>query len=79
MNVDLNDPLQVLLAELRQHADIVTRYRAVLPHTTVKGVSVTDALQLVAKYGGRGDRQEVWVFPTEHELLGPWTPIQEET
>jgi hypothetical protein len=72
------DPLLQAFADLHEHADVVARYRAVLPHTTVKGISVTDALHLVAKYGGRVDRSEVWLFATDHELLGPWTPIQED-
>jgi hypothetical protein len=76
MDVDLNDPVQVLLGELRYHADVYDRYRAVLPHGTVKGLSLTAALAAVAKYGGRVEHSEVWLLPNGVGVLGPWEPIR---
>ncbi|MER7280358.1 hypothetical protein ABT369_38575 [Dactylosporangium sp. NPDC000244] len=72
------DPLMQALADLHEHADVFTRYRAVLPHGTVKGVSLTDALNAVAEHGGRAERSEAWLLPSGHELLCPWEPIREE-
>jgi hypothetical protein len=73
------DELLQALADVHGHADVFQRYRAVLPHGTVKGVALTDALQAVATHGGRVDGSEVWLLPSGHEVLGPWNPIQEET
>lgn len=66
-----------LLAELRRHAQVFPRYRASLPHGSVKGISLTDALAAVAEHGGSVERSEVWLLPTGHEVLGPWLPYLE--
>lgn len=76
MDVDLNDPFQVLLGELRYHADVYPRHRAVLPgRSTVKGLSEADAHDLARRHGGHVERSEVWVLPGDWELLGPWQAI----
>lgn len=75
MNVDLNDPFQALLGELRSHADVRPRWRATLPdHGTVKGVSEADARDLAARHGGVAELSEVWVLPGGWEMLAPWRP-----
>ncbi|GAA2608454.1 hypothetical protein GCM10010399_44110 [Dactylosporangium fulvum] len=73
MNIDLNDPFQVLLGELRYHAQVVPRHRAVLPgRSPVKGLSEDAARDLARSFGGHVERSEVWVLPDDWELLGPW-------
>lgn len=79
MPADLNDPLQALLGELRYHAQVFDRYRAVLPDSTVKGISLTAALAAVARHGGVVEKSEIWALPNGGEYLGPWKPIQEAT
>ncbi len=78
MAADLTDvPLEVLLAELRCRALVFDRYRAAMGHGTVKGIAVTQALAAVETHGGHVDRSEIWLLPSEHEVLGPWVPIRE--
>jgi hypothetical protein len=79
MDIDLNDPLQALLGELRYHAQVYDRYRAVLPDTTIKGISLTAALAAVAKHGGTVEKSEIWALPGGGAYLAPWKPIQEQT
>ncbi|MGI5245068.1 hypothetical protein [Dactylosporangium sp. CA-139066] len=79
MDIDLNDPTQVLLGELRYFADVRPRWRAVLPdHGPVKGVNEADARHLAAQYGGRAERSEVWLLDGGWEVLAPWRPAAPE-
>lgn len=80
MDINLNDPVQVLLGELRYHAEVYDRHRVVFADGTVKeGIALADALAAAARHGGRVDHAELWSLPGGYELLGPWTPIQEES
>lgn len=78
MDVDLNDPLQILLGLLRQHAQVYPRYRAVVPDATVK-LGLDEARAAVAEFGGHVEQSEVWILPGGYELLGPWLPLQDGT
>jgi len=72
------DAFQALLASLRGHADVCTRWRAVLPgHGAIKGINEADARYLAAQHGGVAERSEVWVLRGGWELLAPWRPAGE--
>lgn len=72
------DPVLDALAELRTHAQVFDRYRAVLPDGTIKGIAMTDAANAVVRHDGRVDRSEAWLLPGGFEVLGPWTPVLEQ-
>jgi hypothetical protein len=76
VSIDLNDPLNALLRELRYHATVLPRYRAVMPHATAK-LGLDEARTAVTQYGGHVEQSEVWVLPDGWELLGPWMPMQD--
>lgn len=78
MSLDRDEPVQVLLAELRNHAKVCERWRAVLPgHGLVKGISESDARRLAAA-GGTVERAELWVLPGGYQVLTRWVPADEE-
>lgn len=64
-----------LLGQLRRHAQVFDRYRAVMPGGTVKGVALDDALAAVAVHGGHVDRAELWLLPSGVELLTAWRAV----